>query len=231
MFGLDKIVDAVSNVVSSAAQLASSAAELATAVAPLMFPQLAIAQAAGGLLGEALGGALKDVASQLCKESGMPKFVQDLLGQVIDKFLSCQPPVDHDCKQACGDRFGDAIKDFAQDFGKSVKDFAQSIMDLGNDRDCEGAKGGGKGGKSAGSWLVAIAKAMGAAAGEHAKKLVDLSQQIEQKSGASGDAAKEVTGLQAEFQAESQMFSMLQSSFSNAIKSIGEGMSQMARKG
>ncbi len=226
----DKIIGAATDLVSSAAKLASSAAELATAVAPLAFPQLAIAQAASGLLSEAIGGAVNQVAQQLQRECGMPSFVKDIIGDVVSKFLGCQPPVDLDCRQACNDRFGQEIRDFAQDFGKSVIDFAKSIMDLGNDRDAEGC---GKGGKSGSSWLVAIAKAMGAAAGKHAEKLVELSNKIDQASasGQGGDAAKEVTGLQAEFQAESQMFSMLQSSFSNAIKSIGEGMSQMARKG
>lgn len=222
------IGNAVSGAVNAVANLASSAAELATAIAPLAFPQLAIAQAAGGILGEALGGVINQVAQQLHRECGMPSFVKDIIGDVVNKFLGCQPPRNPECHQACNDRFGQEIRDFAQDFGKSVIDFAKSIMDLGNDRDAEGS---GKGGKSGSSWLVAIAKAMGAAAGKHAEKLVDLSKQIEQKSGSGGDAAKEVTGLQAEFQAESQMFSMLQSAFSNAIKSIGEGMSQMARKG
>ena len=219
------IGNAVSNVVNSAANLASSAADLAVAVAPLAFPQLAIAQAAGGLLGQALGGVINEVAQQLTKDSGMPSFVKDLIGDVVGKFLSCQPPVNNDCGQAVNERFGREIKDFAHDFGKSVIDFARSIMDLGGPDECKGGK------KSGSSWLVAIAKAMGEAAGKHAEKLVSLSQQIEQASGADGDAAKKVTGLQAEFQAESQMLSMLQSSFSNAIKSIGEGMSQMARKG
>jgi hypothetical protein len=41
----------------------------------------------------------------------------------------------------------------------------------------------------------------------------------------------EVSAAQAELQAEGQMFSMLQNAFSNVIKSIGEGMTTMARKG
>jgi hypothetical protein len=37
--------------------------------------------------------------------------------------------------------------------------------------------------------------------------------------------------MQSELQGVSQMFAMLQSAFNNAIKSLGEGLTQMARKG
>lgn len=222
----------IGNAISSAASLVSNVGSLALNVASMVYPPLAIATSVSNMLTSVVGQAVSGAVDQLCKEAGMPKFVADLVKDVIKSVLPEQmKPSDPDCDDAAQQDFGDAVKQLGQDLQKSIVDFAKSIMDLGNDRDAEGSKGGGKGGKSGASWLVAIAKAMGAAAGEHAKNLVDLSKQIEAKSGATGDAAKEVTGLQAEFQAESQMFSMLQSAFSNAIKSIGEGMSQMARKG
>lgn len=90
-----------------------------------------------------------------------------------------------------------------------------------------GATGGGK------SWLVAIAQAMGNALGTKAAKLVELSNKLDSLAGKSSDdqqAAKEFQKTMAQFQAESQLFSMLSNAFSTAIKSIGEGMTSLARK-
>ncbi len=83
------------------------------------------------------------------------------------------------------------------------------------------------------SWLVAIARAMGNALGTKAAKLVELSHKLDQLAGTSSDdqqAAKEFQKTMAEFQAESQMFSMLSNAFSTGIKAIGEGMVSLARK-
>jgi len=201
-------------------------------VASMIFPQAAIASAAANLITQVVGQVANQAAQQLCQESGMPKFIQDIVQDVVKNVVGqLTQGGNQECQDHLQDSLGGSLKNFADDMTKSVVDFAKSIMDLGGGDDENGGKCGKGGGKSSGSWLVAIAKAMGAAAGKHAEKLVDLSNQIEKASGATGEEAKKVTGLQAEFQAESQMFSMLQSAFSNAIKSIGEGMSQMARKG
>ena len=45
------------------------------------------------------------------------------------------------------------------------------------------------------------------------------------------EAAAENAKATTKMQATSQMFKLMQSGFSNAIKSIGEGLTQMARKG
>lgn len=107
-----------------------------------------------------------------------------------------------------------------------VGDIASSAIARGESSD--GAIGGsGKG------WLVAIAKAMGNALGVVAAKLVQLSNKLDDLAGSASDdqkSAKEFQKTMAEFQAQSQLFGMLSNSFSTAIKSIGEGMSSMARK-
>ena len=88
-----------------------------------------------------------------------------------------------------------------------------------------GAGGGGN------SWLEAIAEAMGDALGQMAQKLVDESTSLQGLAGnADGSGAQQFQATMAKFQADSQMFSMLSNAFSNAIKSIGEGMTSMASK-
>jgi hypothetical protein len=106
---------------------------------------------------------------------------------------------------------------------------------------------------SAKSWLEALAAVLGSTLGEKAGKMVKLSNHMsaissagvalkEGAKGLEGDAAKkaevdqaanasEFTKAQTEMQAVSQEMSLLQNVFSNTIKSIGEALSQMARKG
>ena len=96
----------------------------------------------------------------------------------------------------------------------------------------EGAEGSrGKGKKSAGSWLQAIAKAMGEAMGDRASKMVELSNKMGEAAKQEGDkGAKEMQSISSQFQAVSQEFNLLSNTFSTAIKSLGEGMTNMARK-
>ena len=99
----------------------------------------------------------------------------------------------------------------------------------------DGAGGSDSGGGM--SWLEAIAASMGEAAGKKAAKMVELSNKLNSmKPAAEGDTAGqqqqalEMNKINSQFQAVSQEFNMLQTAFSNAIKSIGEGLVKMAGK-
>ncbi len=220
-------------------------------IASVVFPPLGIATSVANMITQGVGQAVNQAAQQLCQSAGMPKFLTDMIGglvkDVVGKLTQNSQP---GCDQAAQDNFGGDIGQMIQDLVKSITDNAKAIMDQGQGGDeCNGGKSAGKGGKSgaqpAGNWLIAMARAMGAAAGDHAKRMVELSNKINDLSqkgkgiDASSDAGKkqqadnaaETSAAQAEFQAEGQMFSMLQNSFSNAIKSIGEGLTTMARKG
>lgn len=85
-------------------------------------------------------------------------------------------------------------------------------------------------GGEGGSWLVAMAKALGSMLGEKAGKMVETSKEMEKYTGDSPEDAKQFSMLQTQFQAESQMFSMLSNTISTALKSIGEGLTANARK-
>jgi uncharacterized protein YukE len=90
---------------------------------------------------------------------------------------------------------------------------------------------GGGGGGDGESWLEAIARAMGKALGTMAQNLVNESNQLSSLSGnSSGSGAQQFQTVMAKFQAHSQLFGMLSDAFSNAIKSIGQGMQTMGSK-
>jgi uncharacterized protein YukE len=91
--------------------------------------------------------------------------------------------------------------------------------------------GGSGGGGDGESWLEAIARAMGKALGTMAQNLVNESNQLSSLSGdSSGSGAQQFQTVMAKFQAHSQLFGMLSDAFSNAIKSIGQGMQTMGSK-
>ena len=91
--------------------------------------------------------------------------------------------------------------------------------------------GGTSGGGDGESWLEAIAKAMGQALGTMAQNLVNESNQLSSLSGnSSSSGAQQFQTVMAKFQAHSQLFGMLSDAFSNAIKSIGQGMQTMGSK-
>jgi hypothetical protein len=222
-------------------------------IAKMAFPMLGLATSVANMVTQGIGQAVNQAAQQLSQTAGMPKFLTDAIGGIVkDVVGQLTKQSDQGCDQAAQQNFGGDIGKMIEDLVKSIVDNAKALMEQGKDgEDCKGTKGGGKGGKGggaqqpAGNWLVAMARAMGAAAGDHMKNMINLSNKINDLSqkgkgiDASTDAGKkeqadnaaETSAAQAEMQAEGQMYSMLQNAFSNTIKSIGEGMTTMARKG
>jgi uncharacterized protein YPO0396 len=195
------------------------------------------------MLAQGVGQAVSAAAQQLTQQAGMPKFVGDIVKNVVSDVLKhiC-PQTQPQCDHAAHEHFGGGVNDLIKQLTQQIFDGAKAIMEEGRDDKCKST--GGKGGKSAGSWLEAIAAAMGKAAGDKAAKLVEFSNKLSDIAGRNhdgleGDAltkaqqqdARDQSEANAQFQTASQEFNMLQSTFSNAIKSIGEGISTMARKG
>ena len=125
---------------------------------------------------------------------------------VIDEvFKKFEKPTEGDLQ----DKLNNATKDDQQ---KSINDFVKQIIDSVRkqltEKLSEGAEGsGGKGKKSAGSWLQAIAKAMGEAMGNRASKMVELSNKMADASKKEGqEGAKEMQSISTQFQAVSQEF-------------------------
>lgn len=193
--------------------------DIAKVAAPILFPGPTLALTAGNLLAQAVGGGAQQALSQLGKEAGLPKFLQDMVGGIIKDVVSqfCKPS-DSDCDQAVQDHCGDTFRDIGDSVGRSIADIVKQLRSGGED-----------GGSD--SWLVAIAKAMGKVAGQHAKKLAELSNQLEGLNGKDPNNAQQSQEITNQMQGESQMLNLLQTAFSNVLKTIGESTANMARKG
>jgi hypothetical protein len=193
-----------------------------------------IGQAIGNMLQQAIGDATKQAVDTLQKEHGMPKFLANEVKSKIDGIIGgLLQPVSAEAAQQAAKHVGDNFESFKNDFAQSL---VKMVVDqMKEDRESSQNGGGSSSGsKSAkgGSWLEALAKAMGASLGDKAAKMVELSNRVADTAGGEGkEAAKANTEATLELQGASQMFSLMQNAFSAAIKAIGEGLSQAARKG
>lgn len=196
-----------------------------------------IGQAIGGLFQQAIGNGLNSAVDNLVKEHGMPKFLGDEVKSTVNKVIGqllqqSQQGVSGEAAATAKKNFGDSIKQFEQVLSDSV---TQGVVDALR------GQNGTKGGKpTAGGWLQAIASVMGNALGAKAKEMVNLSQQINDAGAAkakekvgSDEYAKqadEFNKLMTQFQATSQEYNYLNSTFTTALKGLGEALSSMARK-
>ena len=213
--------------------------DIAKVAAPIMFPGATLAMTAANIGMDLLGDAVKGAGKQLCQELGMPKFLQDIIGKVVDEVIGKnRQPSNPECDRACGNDRGvqDCKRDLIQDLIKGIVD---RVKDEIQGDGCEkGGKGGGKGGAS--SWLVALAKALGEVAGDKAAKMVQLSNELtklndegkglEKGSKEAEDNARQSVTLQSELNGVSKEFQQFQETINTVIKGIGDGLTSVARK-
>jgi hypothetical protein len=213
--------------------------DIAKVAAPIMFPGATLAMTAANIGMDIFGDAVKGAGKQLCQELGMPKFLQDIIGKVVDEVIGKnRQPSNPECDRACGNDRGvqDCKRDLIQDLIKGIVD---RVKDEIQGDGCEkGGKGGGKGGAS--SWLVALAKALGEVAGDKAAKMVQLSNELtklndegkglEKGSKEAEDNARQSVTLQSELNGVSKEFQQFQETINTVIKGIGDGLTSVARK-
>ena len=182
----------------------------------------------GGMVGDAvsnlvtgkLGEALKGMVDLL----PMPQFIKDAVKGLIENVIgdAQKDGVDPECQCLINEAFGEQAEQVAQ---ATADDLLQKVLEMMKG-ETEESSGSAKGGAT--SWFAVLARAMGEIAGQHLDKMIELSDKMQNLT--DKDKAGEMSAVQAEFQAESQMFKMASEAASTAIKSIGEGLSSMARK-
>jgi len=157
-------------------------------------------------------------------ESSMPQFQKDeAKAAVTASFQANQQQVDPAAQEAVNGAVGGDMQSMVDEM--LMESVNEQLQDEAGAE--ESGSAGGKGGNGGGNWLVTLAKALGKMSGEHLDKMVELGN----KMGAMGEeSAGAMAEANAKFQAEAQMFRMLQESISTMLKSIGEGMSSVVRK-
>lgn len=198
----------------------------------------------GAMVGQMIGGILDQALSGAMQNNGVDQGQQQEAQTAYrDSYRQASGGLDPASGQGSlrdqVDQFADAAgatESQRGDLQRQVEDLQNMVNNLvaqANENDSTaGADGKPKKGES---WLVAIAKAMGATAGKIAGEMVKLSDQIGNvKTGGDAEqqqeAAKQMQQLNAEFQAQSQMLNLVSNSISTGLKSIGEAMTTIARK-
>ncbi|HEY1391835.1 MAG TPA: hypothetical protein VFV25_00560 [Methylibium sp.] len=183
-------------------------------IASLAFPELAICNSLANLLTQAIGQAVNQAVQQLTQLCGMPKFIAQEISDVVKQALSgLQQQSDPDCDQQVQNQCGGGFSDFATELCKDIVNYAAQHMG--------GEKAKGKG---AGSWFEALAQALGQALDKQADKIKNLSSQV------TDDNAKDKPSTMTQLQSESQRMSFMMSAADQVLKTLGEALSNMARK-
>lgn len=197
-------------------------------IGSMFFPPLGIASSLANIASQAIGQGVNMAAQQMQQQLGMPKFLVDQIGDIVQKVLGqCQQPSDPECDAHCGnDR---DVKNWREDF---ANDLCQALFDkVKEEVQSEGKKcGGGKKG-GGGSWLEKLSRNLGEVAGEKAAKMVELSDKLTELSGKDDkESAKEMTAVSQELSGTSKLFQVLQDAANTTIKGIGDGLNTAARK-
>lgn len=174
-----------------------------------------------------MGGILSQLASQV-----LTQVVDQIVQQTGERLALGRGDIDaardlNNASRGSEGRLNDALSAFGEhvgaspsDIGRLQRDTADAIrfaaIEASQSEEAREARAGGKGG----SWLLAMARALGAAADRKAEKLEAMSAGL--------DKAK--PSETAEFQAETQEFNLLMSAMTSTIKGIGEAMTQMAKR-
>ncbi len=111
--------------------------------------------------------------------------------------------------------------------GKLVEKMTEKLRQ-GQDDDGEGSGSGKASGGGSGSRLVALARALGKIID---KKMDDIIAKSKTLDGDKANGGKQQATISAEIQALSQEIGFISNALNNSIKSIGESLSTMARKG
>lgn len=176
-----------------------------------------------------LGGLLGQGLSSLVGGLPIPPFMQDMALSVIDDVIGGdQQEVPCNCQDAVNAELGEELQSIVD----RIMDMLQQMTEETANEMAEDA-GAGDGGESGGgegaNWLVALAKVLGRASGNHLATMIEKGTELSNLEGNS-DNVEEYSEVNAEFQAASQIYKMSSEGISTMLKSIGEALSAVSRK-
>lgn len=165
------------------------------------------------------GDFLNKGINSLIDNSFLPDFLKDAAKDVVGNVIgSFQETISPEAQEAVDRNLGEGVSNYVDDIIESIKD----ELSGGEHRKESG------GGREGGHWLIALAKAMGKVAGEQVERMEMLQNEladIDQE-----EEASEFIQKNAELTATSQLFKMTSESMNTVLKSLGEGLSAIARK-
>jgi len=172
-----------------------------------------------GALGNMIMSGVGDVIKGAIQNAPIPQFLKDAATSLVDKVLEnnkmeTTPEAEEAVSQS--PEAQDAVENAKTATAKQISEETE--------------------GKEGGNWLVALAGALAKVQGKFLQAAMDNMKTMEEnagKTGSSGDdkkASNEFLIAQSEYQANMQMFNMMANASATSLKSIGEGLTALARK-
>lgn len=214
-----------------------------------MVSQVALAAVTGGtsliaqIAMQVVSQIAKEVIQQVGQQLGLPQPMIDAAQGAFDAAAGNPAGAAREYQEAAGGfaqlALGQKLGNLGQELGlshsetrelqqtgtKHADQLKQQILQQIRDGDGIEQEGGRKSGlnrgSSGGSWLMVLAEALGRKANAAAETLKSKSDSLDW----------EDPKQSSDFNAMTQQFSMLMNAINNAIKSVGEGLTTMARKG
>jgi hypothetical protein len=168
---------------------------------------------------ESFGGALKEIIGN----SPFPQFIKDAANNMIDNIVgSNKQQTTSECQAAAKD----------SDMGEIFSNLGRNIAQQGAEEADKKTKGGG-----AANWLVALAGALAEVQAKFLSDAMDNMDKMKANMADKNDSKKEAATkrdafitAQSEYQANMQMFNMIANMTATSLKSLGEGLTAIARK-
>jgi hypothetical protein len=149
--------------------------------------------------------------------SSLPQGLKDAVKDFIDDFLSTeQSSSSYGCQSAVDS------SDYGSALSQAGYSNAKALGDETNE-ECSGEGGSGK------NWLVALAGSLGELQHKFLEKALENMDTMESTAG-NDDQEKEFLKAQSEYQANIQMFNMMANMTATSLKTLGEGLTAIARK-
>lgn len=196
---------------------------------PLSIAQLAMGPAGwASLAARTLMSAIgQQVIQQLGEKLGLPQSTIDMAQGAFCASMGDKAGVRQNIEEAIGN-FAEQYNASPAEQGEANRQVDDAINNMvsrmADGDDAKAARAGGKGGaagSSGQSWLMALAEALG-------EKLDKMAGEMSKMA---GEITDKTPSLTAKFGAKSQEFGILMNAATNAIKTVGEGLSNSARKG
>lgn len=195
---------------------------------PMSLAQLAMGPAGwASLAARTLMSAIgQQVIQQLGEKLGLPQSTIDMAQGAFCASMGDKAGVRQNMQEAIGG-FAEAFNASPAEQGEATREMEDAVnkmvSGMADGEDAKAARAGGKGakGSSGQSWLMALAEALGKKLDKMASEMSSMADQITDKT----------PSLTAKFGAKSQEFGILMNATTNAIKTVGEGLANSARKG
>ena len=169
---------------------------------------------ASDLLESGLGG----IIDSLPLPTALKDLAKGVVGNVLDGFRNEVSPAAQDAvNEELGCDVAESVDGVLSIISSSMREEMESASESGN-------------GNAGEHWLSILARALGKASGKHLEAMLELGDQMGKVGDIDEGNQAEFAEMQADFQAQSQIFKMFQESISTMLKSIGDGMSAVGRR-